>query len=57
MVPLAALRGAESKLIVAVLKSSEQPAAAGDFARYMAGREHGLVYFRKFGFGVIEGGR
>ncbi len=52
VIALPALRGAESKLIVGVLKSSKQPVAAAAFARYLASPGSGLVYFKKFGFTV-----
>jgi molybdate transport system substrate-binding protein len=52
VVPLDVLSHAESKLIVAVLKSSEQSAEAMRFAQYMASPETGLAQFKKSGFDI-----
>jgi molybdate transport system substrate-binding protein len=54
VVPLAALRGAESKLVVAVLKSSDQPAEALRFARALAS---GRAFFKSAGFHVDDDGK
>ena len=52
VIPLDVLRHAESKLIVAVLKSSEQPKEAMRFAHYMSSPETGLPQFKKAGFDI-----
>ena len=51
VVPLSVLRGAESKLVVAVLKSSDQPAEALRLARALAS---GWAHFKSAGFHVDD---
>ena len=54
VVPIEALDQAESKLIVAVLKSSAQPEAALRFARYLASHETGWPAFKRAGFTAVR---
>ena len=52
VVPLDVLSHAESKLVVAILRSSSNVAAATGFAQFMAAPEHGLIQFKRAGFSV-----
>lgn len=45
----------QSRVAVAILKSSENPSQALHFARYLSARDKGLVRYREFGFQAIEG--
>jgi molybdenum ABC transporter molybdate-binding protein len=56
VVHLPELEPVVAKVEIAVLKSGPRPADALRFARYVASPDHGLPYFRKFGFEVIGGG-
>jgi molybdenum ABC transporter molybdate-binding protein len=49
------LKDATSQISICVLKSSEQPAAALKFARYLSARDKGLIEFTKFGYTAEEG--
>lgn len=49
------LSGGVQRVSIGVLTSSEQPAAALRFARYLAARDKGLKAFSEFGFNPIEG--
>lgn len=48
------LDGVTARVEVAVLKPSADPAAARQFARYLASPTGGLMHFRAAGFGVID---
>ena len=54
-VPVPAFKDVESRVAVAVLKSSKNGPAALKFARYLAARDKGLVEFKKSGYDVVEG--
>jgi molybdate transport system substrate-binding protein len=56
-VSLPELAGASSRVAVAVLRATTQPAAALRFARFLAARDAGLPAFREEGFVVSEGDR
>jgi molybdate transport system substrate-binding protein len=56
-VPLPELAGATSRVAVAVLRATTQPAAALRFARFLAARDAGLPVFGEQGFAVVEGDR
>lgn len=49
------LASIESRVAVALLKSSARPQAAVHFARYLSARDKGLVRYREFGFEPVEG--
>jgi len=44
-----------SSVSVAILKSSERPTDALRFARFLAARDKGLVYFKRDGFAPVDG--
>ena len=52
-VKLPELEGIQAHVVAAVLKSSRQPAAAIEFARYLAAPDKGLVRYREFGFAPL----
>ena len=54
VVPLDALKGAEAKLVVAVLKSSARPDESLRFAKYLASPDNGQPYFKKAGFTIVD---
>lgn len=54
-VDLPELKEASSQVSICVLKSSQQPAAALRFARYLGARDKGLIEFTKFGYTAVEG--
>ncbi len=54
VIPLAVLNGAESKLVVTVLKSSERPEDAQRFANYLGSADTGLPWFEKAGFTIVH---
>jgi molybdate transport system substrate-binding protein len=56
-VPLPELADATSRVAVAVLRATTQPAAALRFARFLAARDAGLPVFREQGFAAVEGDR
>ena len=49
------LAGGLQKVSIGVLTSSEQPAAALRFARYLAARDKGAKAFAEFGYNPVEG--
>ena len=49
------LASINSRVAVALLKSSARPQAAARFARYLSARDKGLVRYREFGFEPVEG--
>jgi molybdenum ABC transporter molybdate-binding protein len=49
------LASIESRVAVALLKSSARPQAAVRFARYLSARDKGLVRYREFGFAPVDG--
>lgn len=49
------LASIQSRVAVALLKSSARPQAAVHFARYLSARDKGLVRYREFGFEPVEG--
>jgi len=49
------LASIQSRVAVALLKSSTRPRAAVHFARYLSARDKGLVRYREFGFEPVEG--
>jgi molybdate transport system substrate-binding protein len=49
------LASIQSRVAVALLKSSTRPQAAVHFARYLSARDKGLVRYREFGFEPVEG--
>ncbi|HET6883763.1 MAG TPA: molybdate ABC transporter substrate-binding protein [Pirellulales bacterium] len=49
------LAAIQSRVAVALLKSSTRPQAAAHFARYLSARDKGLVRYREFGFEPVEG--
>ncbi|MGH7134590.1 MAG: molybdate ABC transporter substrate-binding protein, partial [Pirellulales bacterium] len=49
------LASIESRVAVALLKSSVRPQAAVHFARYLSASDKGLVRYREFGFEPVEG--
>jgi molybdenum ABC transporter molybdate-binding protein len=51
------LARAVARVAVGVLRSTEQPAAALRFARFLAARDAGLLRFREHGFETIDGDR
>ena len=54
VVPLDLLKSAESKLVVAVLKSSARPDESLRFAKYLASPDNGQPYFKKAGFTIVH---
>jgi molybdenum ABC transporter molybdate-binding protein len=54
-VPIAASDQVVQNITVGILRSTNQPAAALRFARYMAAREKGLPVFERHGFPPLEG--
>ena len=54
VIPLAVLNGAESKLVVAALRSSARPNEALRFANYLGSPDNGLAYFKKAGFTIVH---
>jgi molybdenum ABC transporter molybdate-binding protein len=51
------LARAQGRVAVGVLRSTEQPAAALRFARFLAARDAGLLQFRDAGYEVVGGDR
>jgi molybdate transport system substrate-binding protein len=51
-IPIAELQGARSQVSVGVLKSSANPSAALDFARFITATNRGLQQYAKHGFWV-----
>ena len=51
------LASIQSRVAVALLKSSARPQAAVRFARYLSARDKGLARYREFGFAPVEGDR
>jgi len=49
------LASIQSRVAVALLKSSTRPQAAVRFARYLSAQDKGLVRYREFGFDPVEG--
>ncbi|MGH7140353.1 MAG: substrate-binding domain-containing protein, partial [Pirellulales bacterium] len=49
------LASIQSRVAVALLKSSTRPRAAVHFARYLSARDKGLPRYREFGFEPVEG--
>ncbi|HJT31408.1 MAG TPA: substrate-binding domain-containing protein, partial [Pirellulales bacterium] len=49
------LASIQSRVAVALLKSSTRPRAAVHFARYLSARDRGLVRYQEFGFEPVEG--
>lgn len=45
----------QSRVAVALLKSTTRPQAAVHFARYLSARDKGLMRYREFGFEPVEG--
>jgi molybdate transport system substrate-binding protein len=54
-VQIAELRGQNSNVSAAVLKTSKHPADASKFTRYLSARDRGLKHFQKHGFKTIDG--
>ena len=54
-IPLPVLTNIQSRIAVAVLRSSAQPTAALRFARYLAARDKGLHQFQQQGYEPVEG--
>ena len=54
-VRLPELDSGEAQIVIGVLSSSEQPAAALRFARYLTASDQGLQIFREHGFETVEG--
>ena len=52
---LPALASVRQRVAAGVLKSTQQPAAALRFARYLTARDRGLREFAKAGFDVVDG--
>ena len=55
-VPLPVLTNIQSRIAVAVLRTSPQPAAALRFAKYLGARDKGLKQFQQDGYEAVEGG-
>ncbi len=55
MIKVAGLSANEQRLSVGVLKSTQQPAAALRFARYLGAVDRGLKEFAKFGYLPMDG--
>lgn len=51
------LASIQSRVAVALLKSSTRPQTAAHFARYLSARDKGLVRYREYGFAPVEGDR
>jgi molybdate transport system substrate-binding protein len=56
MVELPELSGIEARVEAAVLRTSKQPTAALQFARFLAGSDSGLPHFRDHGFTRVATG-
>jgi hypothetical protein len=52
--PLPAFTNIQSRVAIAVLRSSSQPAAALRFAQYLGARDKGLKQFQQDGYEAVE---